>query len=78
MTVRINESTKLPGIGADRSATVMVNNPHEWPMSAFVIPHGTNAVAVLKPTFSYATSDVNWLSVEDRNCLFPVQNCAAQ
>lgn len=50
---------------------IMVHHPMQWPDYAYFIPAGTQTTVVIKPTFSYTTSDVSWLSISDRECLFP-------
>lgn len=50
---------------------LMVHHPMQWPDNKYFIPAGAYTNVVIKPSFSYATRDVNRLAVCDRNCLFP-------
>jgi len=56
----------------------MVNHPSAWPNSAYFIPRGTSTAVIIKPTYSYSTSDVKRLSPIERQCLYPVSRIRAE
>lgn len=50
----------------------MANHPNTWPGSAYFVPKGTSTAVIIKPSYSYTTSDVERLAPADRKCLYPV------
>ncbi|KAJ6635967.1 Pickpocket protein 19 [Pseudolycoriella hygida] len=49
----------------------MANHPFSWPGSAYFVPKGTSTGVIIKPSYSYTTSDVQRLLPADRKCLYP-------
>lgn len=50
----------------------MANHPLSWPGTAYFVPKGTSTSVVIKPSYSYTTSDVRRLLPVDRKCLYTV------
>lgn len=60
-----------PGLPSeDLGLMVLVGNPFEWPMFGYNIPAGTNTGISIRPTYSYATENINSLDVNERMCIF--------
>lgn len=74
--IRLNLNTTphsvRPGSVQQAGLLIMVHDPEQWPNSGYFIPSSTMTAIVIKPIYSYATTDVRRLTVKQRKCYFPV------
>lgn len=60
-----------PSLKSENSGLmVIVGNPWEWPSYGYLVPAGTNTGVSVRPTYSYATDNINDLEIQERMCIF--------
>lgn len=71
--LQTNDSLRIESSANTNGFMVAVHSPMVWPNSARFIPTGSITAVVIKPTYSYTTSDVRRLTPEVRECLYAVK-----